>query len=262
MLDFFKKIFGTENSSATAKERLKLVLLSDHLSLAPDVVERLKADLLEVISRYVDIDHSHADVTFEHREREIAMLANVPILGLRDGRGGPPGRGTSDTSTGVATAGPLRPAPDLAVAAPIAVAVEPPSLAATTIVVADDSASLVDAPSTSQHDAALAMAEPSSPPARSDADAASFEAVAISETADIVESWTEPTHESAEFESATGPADVAPPLFAEAVKPAPAPKRSANGSRRRRRRKPTAPKKAPVQHSLNSLGGMPRPAQA
>jgi cell division topological specificity factor len=85
MLDFFKQLFKpTQPSGETAKERLRLVLLSDHLSLAPDVVESLKRDLLEVISRYVEIDPNHADVTFEQRDRELAMLASVPITGIRD----------------------------------------------------------------------------------------------------------------------------------------------------------------------------------
>ncbi len=84
MLDFFKSFFRpVPPSGTTAKERLRLVLLSDHLSLAPDVVESLKRDLLEVISRYVEIDPAHADVTFEQRESEVAMLANIPITGVR-----------------------------------------------------------------------------------------------------------------------------------------------------------------------------------
>jgi len=85
VFDFFKTLFKpTPPSGATAKERLRLVLLSDHLSLAPDVIESLKRDLLEVISRYVEIDSNHADVTFEHREREVAMLASIPITGVRE----------------------------------------------------------------------------------------------------------------------------------------------------------------------------------
>jgi cell division topological specificity factor len=81
MIEFIKRLFGYQpaTSSATAKERLRLVLLSDHLSLAPDVIDALKRDLLGVISRYVEIDENQADVTFEQRDREIAMLASVPI---------------------------------------------------------------------------------------------------------------------------------------------------------------------------------------
>jgi cell division topological specificity factor len=82
VFDFFNRFFGAPASSQTAKERLRLVLLSDHLSLAPDVVENLKHDLLEVISRYVEVDVANCDVTFEQREKEVAMLANIPILGM------------------------------------------------------------------------------------------------------------------------------------------------------------------------------------
>jgi len=85
VLDFLKSLFKpVVPSGETAKERLRLVLLSDHLSLAPDVIDSLKRDLMEVISRYVEIDSEHADVTFEHRDREIAMLASIPITGVRE----------------------------------------------------------------------------------------------------------------------------------------------------------------------------------
>jgi len=83
VIEFIQRLFGKPASSATAKERLRLVLLSDHLSLAPDVVEALKHDLVEVISRYVEVDEENCDVTFEQREKQIAMLANIPILGMR-----------------------------------------------------------------------------------------------------------------------------------------------------------------------------------
>ena len=82
MFEFIQRFFGKPASSATAKERLRLVLLSDHLSLAPDVVESLKHDLVEVISRYVEVDPSNCDVTFEQQDNQVAMLANIPILAL------------------------------------------------------------------------------------------------------------------------------------------------------------------------------------
>jgi cell division topological specificity factor len=83
MLDFFKRFFNPEPSSVTARERLRLVLLSDHLALAPDVVESLKTDLIAVISKYVDVDAANCDVTFEQQDRQVAMLANIPILGMK-----------------------------------------------------------------------------------------------------------------------------------------------------------------------------------
>ena len=83
MIDFFKKMFKPEGSGATARERLRLVLLSDHLSLAPDVVESLKSDLIAVISKYCEVDVAHCDVTFEQQDSAVAMLANIPIVAMR-----------------------------------------------------------------------------------------------------------------------------------------------------------------------------------
>ena len=90
MFELFNRLFGRETSSQTAKERLRLVLLSDHLSLAPDVVESLKADLIEVISRYVEVDAAKVDVSFEREDKQVAMLANIPILAMRQRPAAPP----------------------------------------------------------------------------------------------------------------------------------------------------------------------------
>ncbi len=91
MIEFFKRLFNPEPSSVTARERLRLVLLSDHLALAPDVVESLKTDLIAVISKYVDVDTANCDVTFEQQDRQVAMLANIPILGMKPAAKKPPG---------------------------------------------------------------------------------------------------------------------------------------------------------------------------
>lgn len=88
MIDFFRKLFGQSGSSSTAKERLRLVLMTDHLELAPDMVEAMKRDLVDVISRYVEVDREKIDVTFEQQDKALAMLANIPILAVnRSGNG-------------------------------------------------------------------------------------------------------------------------------------------------------------------------------
>jgi cell division topological specificity factor len=94
MIEFFARLFRRESSGSTAKERLRLVLLSDHLSLAPEMVEALKRDLIEVISRYVEVDAQACDVSFEQQERTVAMLANIPILSVphRNGKSAGPAR--------------------------------------------------------------------------------------------------------------------------------------------------------------------------
>jgi cell division topological specificity factor len=98
MIEFFRKLFHQPGSSNTAKERLRLVLMSDHLSLAPEMVDKMKADLVGVISRYVQVDLSKIEVHFEQQDSALAMLANIPILSVNrqnDIDGNAPPGGTS-----------------------------------------------------------------------------------------------------------------------------------------------------------------------
>ena len=96
MIEFLNRLFGRHNSGATAKERLRLVLMSDHLSLAPEMVASMKRDLIEVITRYVEVDRDKIDVHFENQDNVVAMLANIPITGVNRN----PGNGTNgDRST-------------------------------------------------------------------------------------------------------------------------------------------------------------------
>jgi cell division topological specificity factor len=82
MIEFLKRLFGQPSSSATAKERLRLVLMTDHLELAPEMIETMKRDLVDVISRFVEVDRDRIDVTFERQDRTLAMLANIPIISV------------------------------------------------------------------------------------------------------------------------------------------------------------------------------------
>ncbi|HTU71638.1 MAG TPA: cell division topological specificity factor MinE [Candidatus Baltobacteraceae bacterium] len=82
MIDWIKKFFGAPSSSSTAKERLRLVLMTDHLALGPDIVENMKRDLIDVISRYVEVDRDKVEVSFEREDRALAMLANIPIVSV------------------------------------------------------------------------------------------------------------------------------------------------------------------------------------
>jgi cell division topological specificity factor len=93
VIEFLRRLFGQSGSSATAKERLRLVLMTDHLELAPELIEKMKADLVDVISRHVEVDRDRIEVNFERQDRALAMLANIPIISVNrpsNGNGSPP----------------------------------------------------------------------------------------------------------------------------------------------------------------------------
>ena len=82
MIEWMKRVFGAPTSSSTAKERLRLVLMTDHLALAQEIIENMKRDLIDVISRYVEVDREKVEVNFEREDKALAMLASIPIMSV------------------------------------------------------------------------------------------------------------------------------------------------------------------------------------
>ena len=52
LFDMFKK----KSSGDVAKDRLKLLLVSDRANCSPDIMEAIKNDIIAVISKYMEID--------------------------------------------------------------------------------------------------------------------------------------------------------------------------------------------------------------
>ena len=66
LVDFFKK----KTSSDIAKDRLKLVLISDRASCSPEIMERIKNDIINVLQKYVEIDQSGLDIKITQMDQE------------------------------------------------------------------------------------------------------------------------------------------------------------------------------------------------
>ena len=83
-MGLFEK-FKKKQSSDVAKDRLKLLLVSDRSNCSPDVMEAIKNDIIQVISKYMDIDVEGLDIQITQTESENnngtvpALYANIPI---------------------------------------------------------------------------------------------------------------------------------------------------------------------------------------
>lgn len=75
------------SSKQTAKERLKVVLVHDRVDMTPAMMEKLKDELIEVLSRHLDIDSDGVTISLgegTHRDR---LLAEIPVLPRGRARG-------------------------------------------------------------------------------------------------------------------------------------------------------------------------------
>jgi len=77
---FIDRILGRDKRSAKqAKERLKLVLIHDRTDLNPGTLENLKDELIDVISRHVDIDPSAVQIKMTQDGRQQRLIADIPL---------------------------------------------------------------------------------------------------------------------------------------------------------------------------------------
>jgi cell division topological specificity factor len=87
-VDLFKLFSGSKSSSKdVAKDRLKLILIHDRSAISPEILDLIRGEILEVISRYVEIDNSEVEIALTRTDEEDgnfpALVANIPIKNAR-----------------------------------------------------------------------------------------------------------------------------------------------------------------------------------
>lgn len=87
-MSFLEK-FTKKKSGENAKQRLKLLLVSERADCSPEIMEKIKNEIIGVISKYLDIDTEGLDIQITRNENEgvegssPALYANIPIKGQK-----------------------------------------------------------------------------------------------------------------------------------------------------------------------------------
>ncbi len=80
MFDWLDRVLGQKQHSADqAKQRLKLVLIHDRTDLAPGQMEKMKNELLQVISKYIEIDTNSVNISMMQEGREQRLVADIAL---------------------------------------------------------------------------------------------------------------------------------------------------------------------------------------
>ncbi len=82
-----ERFMGKSKSAATAKERLQLVLIHDRTDLAPGVMEDLRDELIEVISKHINVDRGSVQIKIEQDGRQQYLHAEIPLQAAGKKRG-------------------------------------------------------------------------------------------------------------------------------------------------------------------------------
>lgn len=83
------KLFKKKSSSNIAKDRLKILLISDRVNCSPEMMEMIKTDIIKVISKYMKIDTESMEIQITKTNSKgrnalfPSLYANIPIIDLK-----------------------------------------------------------------------------------------------------------------------------------------------------------------------------------
>ena len=80
-----KKIrgFSNKNSGSIARERLKIVVLSDRLNCTSEITRRIKRDITRVLEKYLELDKANIKVQLDITSEVGQGVKNVKTIQIK-----------------------------------------------------------------------------------------------------------------------------------------------------------------------------------
>ena len=87
VLGFFRQAEKNQEEESTkdvACNRLKFVLMQDRTNLTPELMDRMRKELVELLSRYVEMDKEALELGFEQEGNQMALMLSIPVVRAKD----------------------------------------------------------------------------------------------------------------------------------------------------------------------------------
>ena len=86
VLSFFHQAENKDKESAkdVACNRLKLVLMQDRTNLSPAIMERMRNELIDLLSKYLELDRELLDLNLAQEDDQMALMLSIPVIRAKD----------------------------------------------------------------------------------------------------------------------------------------------------------------------------------
>ena len=86
VLGFFRQAEKKEEETAkdVACNRLKFVLMQDRTNLTPELMDRMRKELIDLLSKYVEMDKEALELGFEQEGTQMALMLSIPVVRAKD----------------------------------------------------------------------------------------------------------------------------------------------------------------------------------
>ena len=84
VLGFLRQTDKEENAKDIACNRFRVVLMQDRTNLTPELMERMRKELIELLSKYVEMDKEALELNLEQDGDQMALMLSIPVLRARN----------------------------------------------------------------------------------------------------------------------------------------------------------------------------------
>ena len=84
VIGFFRQTEQENNTKDVACNRLRVVLMQDRTNLTPELMERMRKELVELLSKYVEMDKEALELNLEQDGEQVALMLSIPVLRAKD----------------------------------------------------------------------------------------------------------------------------------------------------------------------------------
>ena len=85
LLNLFKQTEKTEeNAKDVACNRLRVVLMQDRTNLTPELLQRMRKELIELLSKYVEMDKDALELNLDQEDGQMALMLSIPVIRAKD----------------------------------------------------------------------------------------------------------------------------------------------------------------------------------
>ena len=58
--------------------------MQDSTNLTPKILEQMRGELIDLLSRYVELDKELLELNFEHEGDQVALMLSIPVIRAKD----------------------------------------------------------------------------------------------------------------------------------------------------------------------------------
>lgn len=84
LLGFFRQAEQEESAKDVACNRLRVVLMQDRTNLTPQLLERMRSELVELLSKYLEMDKEALELNLEQEGEQMALMLSIPVIRAKD----------------------------------------------------------------------------------------------------------------------------------------------------------------------------------